>query len=171
MPDDLLPLVYTELRRLAAAKLSKEKPGQTLQATALVHEAWLRLEQSHPGSFNGRTHYFRAAAEAMRRILVDKAREKQAVKRGGQMERTELFESKIADSDIGNDQELLEVHEALEKLTTQDPQSADLVKLRYFAGMPLQEVATALDMSLRTAERRWTFVKAWLRKELHSRKL
>ncbi len=164
MSDDLLTLVYTELRRLAAAQLAKEKPGQTLQPTALVHEAWLRLEQSHPGSYKGRTHYFRAAAEAMRRILVDRAREKKALKRGGDRDRTELFESKIVEP--SSDEELLAVNDALEKLSTQDSQTAELVKLRYFAGMTLPEAAVALEVSQRSAERLWTFAKAWLRKEL-----
>ena len=164
MSDDLLPLVYTELRRLAAAQLAKEKPGQTLQPTALVHEAWLRLEQSHPGSFKGRTHYFRAAVEAMRRILVDRAREKNAQKRGGDLERTELFESKLIEPT--SDEEILAVHEALETLSAEDLQTAELVKLRYFAGMTLPEAAAALEVSQRSAERLWTFAKAWLRKEL-----
>ena len=168
MSDELLPLVYTELRRLAAAQLAKEKPGQTLQPTALVHEAWLRLEQSHPGSFQGRTHYFRAAAEAMRRILVDRAREKQALKRGGHLDRTELFESKLIQP--ASEEELLAVHEALEKLAGQDLQSTELVKLRYFAGMTLPEAAAALELSQRSAERLWTFAKAWLRKELARRR-
>lgn len=167
MSDDLLPLVYNELRRLAAAQLAKEKPGQTLQATALVHEAWLRLEQSHSELFKGRTHYFRAAAEAMRRILVDRAREKNALKRGGDLQRTDLFESKLVAA--ASDEELLAVHEALEKLSAQDPPSAELVKLRYFAGMTLPEAAAALEISQRSAERFWTFAKAWLRKELARR--
>ncbi len=161
--EKLLPLVYDELRRLAAAKMAREAPGQTLQPTALVHEAWLRLARAGPG-WNGREHFFRAAAEAMRRILVDRARQRSSNKAGGQARRTELSDSKV--QCLSPDEQVLAVHEALDGLAGRDPVSAELVKLRYFAGLSMAEAAESLGLPLRTAERQWTFAKAWLRKEI-----
>ncbi len=165
---ELLPLVYDELRRLAAAKMVHESPGQTLQATALVHEAWLRLADrpDRPDRrWNDRQHFFRAAAEAMRRILVDRARERNSRKRGGDLQETDLSESKLVAPATSED-ELLAVHDALEELTRRDPMSADLVKLRYFVGLNMPDAANALNLPLRTAERMWTFTRSWLRKEI-----
>jgi len=158
--EQLLPLVYDELRRLAAAKMAKEAPGQTIQPTALVHEAWLRL--ARPGeSWSGREHFFRAAAEAMRRILVDRARHRAAAKRGSNPLRTELSDSKIPV--VSRDEQMLAVDEALDQFAVRDPISAELVKLRYFVGLSMAEAAESLGLPLRAAERRWTFAKAWLR--------
>ncbi|MGA2662173.1 MAG: ECF-type sigma factor, partial [Verrucomicrobiota bacterium] len=159
----LLPLVYEELRRLAAAKMAGEAPGQTLQPTALVHEAWLRLAGAGSQGWNGREHFFRAAAEAMRRILVDRARQRTAGKRGHNPQRTELSDSKI--QAISQDDQMLAVHEALDQLALRDPVSADLVKLRYFVGLSMAQAAESLGLPLRTAERMWTFAKTWLREE------
>ena len=165
--EQLLPLVYAELRKLAAARLAQEQPGQTLQATALVHEAYLRLvDNSQTQAWHSRGHFFAAAAEAMRRILVDNARRKRSLKRGGGLERAELDESRIAAP--CPDEELLAVSEALDKLATTDPIAAELVKLRFFSGLPLPEAAAALDVSLRTANRLWAYAKAWLHREIHS---
>jgi RNA polymerase sigma factor (TIGR02999 family) len=162
--EELLPLVYDELRRLAAARMANEAPGQTLQPTALVHEAWLRLAGDTHQRWNDRQHFFRAAAEAMRHILVDRARQRGAQKRGGHLRLTELSDSKVPI--VSADDELLAVHEALEQLAQRDPASAELVKLRYFAGLSMPEAAEALNLPLRTAERMWTFAKAWLRKAI-----
>jgi RNA polymerase sigma factor (TIGR02999 family) len=164
---ELLPLVYQELRRLAAQRLGREKPGQTLQATALVHEAYLRLvDVEHQQRWNSRGHFFAAAAESMRRILVENARRKHALKRGGGMAQVELSEeAELVAVEAPDD--LLELNEALERLEAKDPQAAALVKLRYFAGLTVPESAEAMDVSLRTAERLWTFAKAWLYRELH----
>jgi RNA polymerase sigma factor (TIGR02999 family) len=163
--EELLPLVYEELRRLAAAKMAHEAPGQTLQPTALVHEAWLRLAGATSQGWNGREHFFRASAEAMRRILVDRARQRAAEKRGGNPHRTELSESKV--QGIQNDEQILAVHEALDQLALRDPVSADLVKLRNFVGLSMAEAAESLGLPLRTAERQWTFAKAWLRQQIN----
>jgi RNA polymerase sigma factor (TIGR02999 family) len=163
--EELLPLVYEELRRLAAAKMANEAPGQTLQPTALVHEAWLRLAGTPRQGWNGREHFFRAAAEAMRRILVDRARQRIAEKRGHNPHRTELSESKV--QGVQNDEQILAVHEALDQLALRDPVSAELVKLRYFVGMSMAEAADSLGLPLRTAERQWTFAKAWLRQQIN----
>jgi RNA polymerase sigma factor (TIGR02999 family) len=160
--EELLPLVYEELRRLAAQKMAREAPGNTLQPTALVHEAWLRL--AGEGRWNNRQHFFRAAALAMHRILVDRARQRRAQRRGGRLQETELTESKALAS--SPDDELLAVHEALESLAQRDPVSADLVNLRYFCGFSMDEAAQALGIPLRNAERLWTFAKTWLRKEI-----
>ena len=162
--DELLPLVYDELRRLAAHKMANEPPGQTLQPTALVHEAWLRLASGAPQTWNNRQHFFRAAAEAMRHILVDRARQRNAQRRGGNLHHTELSESSAPA--VAPDDELLAVDAALEELARRDPVSADLVKLRYFAGMNMAEASQALGIPLRSAERLWTFAKTWLRKEI-----
>jgi RNA polymerase sigma factor (TIGR02999 family) len=161
--DRLLPVVYDELRRLAAEKLGRESPGQTLQPTALVHEAYLRLVGAEKGrEFNGRTHFFAAAAEAMRRILVDRARQKRSQKRGGGRARIEFLEDAIAAPDECD--EILAVHEALSGLAVVDPQAAQLVNLRYFAGMSIDETAAALGISPRSADRLWSYARAWLQR-------
>ena len=159
--DQLLPLVYEELRKLAAAKMDREKPGQTLQATALVHEAWLRLAGSDRQQWRGRSHFFGAAAEAMRRILIDKARNKASLKRGGDQPPEELHESQI--ELIAPADEILAVHDALEALSAEDATAADVVKLRYFVGMTIPEIAEALEISPRSADRHWHFARAWLK--------
>jgi RNA polymerase sigma factor (TIGR02999 family) len=164
--EKLLPLVYEELRRLAAAKMANEAPGQTLQPTALVHEAWLRLSGSASQSWNSREHFFRTAAEAMRRILVDRARHRAAEKRGHNPHRTEFSDSKI--EPVSEDDQLLAVHEALNQLALRDPLSADLVKLRYFVGLSMGEAAESLGLPLRTAERMWTFARTWLREQMQA---
>ncbi len=164
---DLLPLVYEELRRLAAHKLANEAPGQTLQPTALVHEAWLRLLGPAQGRFENRGHFFAAAAEAMRRILIENARRKHRLKRGGHQERISLDELQLAtESDPAT---LLSLDEALEKLARQHPEKAALVKLRFFTGLSLPEAAQALGLSQTTAKRHWTFARAWLYGELAER--
>ena len=165
--DQLLPLVYEELRRLARGRMADEKSGQTLQATALVHEAYLRLVgNSQEGSYRDRQHFFAVAATAMRRVLVDNARAKMAEKRGGQYERVPLFDVPEPSSDA----EVLSLHDALEKLETADPQKAQLVELRYFAGMTSNEAAEVLGISTATAERYWAFARAWLQSEVRGRK-
>ena len=159
--DQLLPLVYEELRRLAASKIAREKPGQTLQATALVHEAWIRLAGANHQQWRGRSHFFGAAAEAMRRILIDKARRRASLKRGLDQPLEELHESRIemaAPSD-----EILAVHEALDALSAEDATAAEVVKLRYFVGMTIPEIAEALEISPRIADRHWVFARAWLK--------
>jgi RNA polymerase sigma factor (TIGR02999 family) len=161
--EKLLPLVYGELRRLAAALMAQDAPGQTLQPTALVHEAWLRLGGAGR-SWKGREHFFRAAAEAMRRILVDRARRRAAEKRGHNPRRTELSDSKL--QDLTPDEQILAVHQALDEFSRRDPVSAELVKLRYFVGLSMAEAADSLGLPLRAAERQWTFAKAWLREEI-----
>ena len=162
--DELLSLVYEELRRLAAAKMASEAPGQTLQATALVHEAWLRLTSDGKRKWNDRTHFFNAAAEAMRRILVDNARRKRAERHGGGQHRVEMPE--IASAVMETDDKVLAVNEALGKFALLDPQKAELVKLRYFVGMTLEQAAEALGISERTAKRYWAFARAWLHEEI-----
>jgi RNA polymerase sigma factor (TIGR02999 family) len=161
--EKLLPLVYDELRKLAAHKLAQEKAGQTLQATALVHEAYLRLvgrESSH--SYQGRRHFFAAAAGAMRRILTDQARKKQTRKRGGGSQR-EPLEGIAAEQP---DEEVLALDEALHKLAAEDPEKARLVELRYFAGLGADEAAQVLGISPSTADRHWAYARAWLQKEV-----
>lgn len=165
--EELLPLVYEELRRLAAAKMAHQPPGQTLQATALVHEAWLRLGGDAQPSWQNRAHFFRAAAEAMRHILIDSARKKAVRQARGLGTLEELQESRIA-VDAPPD-ELLAVQEALDGLVAVDDTAAELVKLRYFIGMTLPEAAEALGLSVRSAERLWTFSRAWLRDALRRR--
>jgi RNA polymerase sigma factor (TIGR02999 family) len=162
---ELLPLVYEELRKLAVARLADEKPGQTLQATALVHEAYLQLiGNDNQQQWNGRGHFFGAAAEAMRRILIDRARHKLSSRAGGQFGRIEL--SQVEPEVRGPGFDLLELDEALERLTQHDSRAAEVVKLRYFAGMTVSEVATALSVSLATAENDWAYAKSWLRQQL-----
>jgi RNA polymerase sigma factor (TIGR02999 family) len=162
--EELLVLVYDELRRLAASKIARESPGQTLQPTALVHEAWLRLVGDRNPSFKNREHFFRASAEAMRRILIDRARRKQTERHGGGFQRID-FESFSAAAPMADDQ-LLAVNEALDKLSIEHPVQADLVKLRYFAGMTNEEVSQVLGISLSTVKNYWTFSRAWLLNEI-----
>lgn len=162
--EELLPLVYNELRRLAAARLAHEKAGQTLQATALVHEAWLRLADSPGQTWENKAHFFGAAAEAMRRILVENARRKKALSHGGGLAQTTLDTTGIA-APIP-DEQLLAVDEALEALSRQDPQAAQLVKLRFFIGLPHREAAEILGLSHTKADRTWLFAKAWLAQTL-----
>ena len=163
--EKLLPLVYQELRRLAAQKLAGERAGLTLQATALVHEAYLRLvDNEHQQRWNSQGHFFAAAAEAMRRILVENARRKGRQKRGGGRRRVSLNEATITAS-VPDDQ-LLAVDEALDKLAKEDPSAAQVVKLRYFAGLSIEEAAQGLGISRAQAYRHWTYAKAWLRCEL-----
>jgi RNA polymerase sigma factor (TIGR02999 family) len=159
--DELLPLVYEELRKLAAQKMANEAPNQTLQPTALVHEAWLKLAGSNRQQWRGRSHFFGAAAEAMRRILIDKARRKSSLKRGQDQPLEELDESRI-ELPMPQD-EILAVHEALDALAAEDATAAEVVKLRYFVGMTIPEIAEALEISPRSADRHWVFARAWLK--------
>jgi RNA polymerase sigma factor (sigma-70 family) len=176
--EQLLPLVYDELRKLAAVKLAQERPGQTLQATALVHEAYLRLVGQEPsdfnlapsprplapGTWNSRGHFFAAAAEAMRRILVERARRRERVRHGGEFQRQDAAEvGLVADERLA---EMLKVDAALDALAEKDPRAAELVKLRFFVGMTTAEAAAALGVSTRTLERTWIYAKAWLREAL-----
>lgn len=163
--SQLLPLVYDELRQLAAAKLAQEKPGQTLQATALVHEAYMRLVDPEESPFNSRRHFFAAAAEAMRRILVDRAREKLAAKRGGGFRRQDIADH---DPSTAVPEEVVAVHDSLDALATEDALVAELVRLHYFAGFSIEEVSTILGLSRATAYRMWTYARAWLRSEFNS---
>jgi RNA polymerase sigma factor (TIGR02999 family) len=163
--DQLLPLVYDELRRLAAQRLSLETPGQTLQPTALVHEVYLRLvDGDRAPHWNSRAHFFGAAAEAMRRILVDSARRRRSCKRGGDLVRQDFDALEIALDDIPED--LLALNEALTKLAVTDWMAAELVQLRFFAGLPLPEIAQILQISPRTADRLWSYARAWLHQEI-----
>lgn len=163
--EELLPLVYEELRKLAGARLAVLPPGQTLQATALVHEAWLRLTDSNDQkNWNGRGHFFGAAAEAMRHILVDRARHKGAQKRGGRLQRIGLDDVDLA---VESDPDLiLALDEALTRYAQKDPQGAELIKLRFFAGLPNHEAAALLGVPERTAKRTWAFARAWLYAEI-----
>jgi len=161
--SELLPLVYDELRRLAAAKMAHERPDQTLQPTALVHEAWLRLVGDQKQEWNGRGHFFGAAAEAMRRILIENARRKAAARHGGGQARLDINQIEIATT--APDDELLAVNDALEKLAAHDSQMAELVKLRYFVGLTTEDAAEVLGISVRTAERWWSYSRAWLYQE------
>ena len=162
--QDLLPLVYEELRKLAAHKMANEAPGQTLQPTALVHEAWLRLVGTENPQFEGRGHFFAAAAEAMRRILIDRARQKLSLKRGAGAARVNLEDLDVASA--ADDDTLLAVDEALTKLAREDPDSAEFIKLRFSAGMTNDEAAQALGIPERTARRHWSFARAWLFREI-----
>jgi RNA polymerase sigma factor (TIGR02999 family) len=159
-----LNLVYTELRRLAASKMAREAPGQTLQATALVHEAWLRLIGDENRRFEDRTHFFAAAAEAMRRILIERARSRKAMRHGGEFERVNLEEDMLASPD--GDEQLLALDDALEKLKLKHPIHARVVALRYFAGMSNEEIAALLGVSLSSVKNYWVFSKAWLFREI-----
>jgi RNA polymerase sigma factor (TIGR02999 family) len=164
--DQLLPLVYDELRRLAAQRLANEKPGHTLQPTALVHEAYLRVcGPDQAQHWNGRGHFFAAAAEAMRRILVDHARRKRSRKRGGDLQRQELDGLELALAEMPED--LVALDEALNKLAATDKTAAELVQMRFFAGLPLVEAAALLGISPRTADRLWAYARAWLHQEIH----
>jgi RNA polymerase sigma factor (TIGR02999 family) len=162
--DRLLPLVYGELRRLAAQRLAQEKPGQTLQATALVHEAYLRLVSDPAREWDSRGHFFAAAAEAMRRILVENARRKRSIKHGGGLVRHDLDPALVAAPEPPED--LLALDEALTRLASQDRVKAELVKLRYFAGLTLDEAAAVLGISPATADRYWAYARAWLHQEI-----
>ncbi len=160
--EELVPLVYEELRQLAAQRMAREGPGQTLQATALVHEAWIKLGA---GKFDGRAHFFAAAAEAMRRILVDQARRKQSLKRGGNPQRADWSSLHLAAD--APDEQVLAVNEALDRLAQRDPRGAELIKLRLFTGLPNIEAAEVLGISERTAKRTWAYARAWLFEELN----
>jgi RNA polymerase sigma factor (TIGR02999 family) len=163
--EKLLPLVYEELRTLASHRMSHEKPGQTLQATALVHEAYMRLTNTEqPQNWNSRGHFFAAAAEAMRRIMVEQARRKGRAKRGGELKRIDL--SLVEPETHGAQEDVLVLHEALEKLEARDPRKAQLVKLRFFAGLTNQEAAEVLGISTSTADNDWAFARSWLRVEM-----
>jgi RNA polymerase sigma factor (TIGR02999 family) len=164
--EQLLVLVYDELRRLAASKLAHEAPGQTLQATALVHEAWLRLVGDQNRSFSNREHFFRASAEAMRRILIDKARRKHTVRHGGDYQRVDLEGFDLAAPASGDC--LLALNEALDKFALEHPVQAELVKLRYFAGLTNEEVSEVMRISVSTVKNYWTFSRAWLLNEIES---
>lgn len=160
----LLDLLYDELRRLAASRMAKESPDQTLQPTALVHEAWLRLVGSQNPQFENRAHFFAAAAEAMRRILIDRARRKLAVRHGGDFTRVEFDEQQLVAP--GADEQLLAVHEVLDDLAKEYPVQAEVVKLRYFVGMTNEETAQALDVSVATVKNYWTFARIWIFNEI-----
>ncbi|HEY4415253.1 MAG TPA: sigma-70 family RNA polymerase sigma factor [Verrucomicrobiae bacterium] len=162
--DRLLELVYDELRRLATSKMARESPGQTIQPTELVHEAWLRLVGSKHPNFENRAHFFSAAAEAMRRILIDRARRKLAVCHGGGYERVNMEGQDLAAPDA--DQELLDVHDVLDKLAKDHPVPAELVKLRYFAGMTNEETAQVLGISVTTTKKYWAFARTWILHEI-----
>ena len=158
--DQLLPLVYEELRKLAAARMANESPGQTLQPTALVHEAWLRLGGAEGQSWDGRAHFFGAAAEAMRRILIENARRKKALRHGAGQPQLDIQQIEIAGP--APDDQVLAVDEALNRLAALDKEKAELVKLRYFAGLTIEEAADALNISPATAKRHWAYSRAWL---------
>ena len=162
--EELLPLVYNELRRMAAHKMSAERPGHTLQPTALVHEAYLRLTGQGSREWNSRGHFFGAAAEAMRRLLIENARRKRSLKRGGDFERVDWSRVRLAIE--ADDERLLALNSALERLERDDPQAAALVKLRFFAGLTGPEAARALGIAERTAGRLWAYARAWLYREL-----
>jgi RNA polymerase sigma factor (TIGR02999 family) len=161
---ELLPAVYEELRRLAYGKMARERAGHTLQATALVHEAWLRLGAEKGTPWQSRSHFFGAAAEAMRRILVDHARKKQAGKRGGGLDQDQIEEATIRVE--ATPDELLAIHESLDRFEASSPQGAELVKMRYFIGLTMQEAASALGIKKRTAEGLWEYSRAWLRRDM-----
>jgi RNA polymerase sigma factor (TIGR02999 family) len=162
--DKILPLVYEELRKLAASKMANEAAGNTLQPTALVHEAWLRLVGNNNPQFAGRAHFFAAAAEAMRRILIDRARSKRALRHGGGQVRVDIQHLDLASPDA--DDQLLAVNDALDKLAEKDPIEAELVKLRYFVGLTIEEAASLLDISPRTARNYWAHARTWLYHEI-----
>ena len=163
---ELLPIVYEELRKLAAARMANEKFGQTLQPTALVHEAWLKIAGDGQQHFANRRHFFKAAAGAMQQILIDIARRKQRLKHGANLIGDELHESRIAMS--APSEELLAVNDALATLALEDPQAAEVVRLRYFVGMTVPEIAVALDLAPRTVDRHWAFARAWLKRTIRT---
>jgi RNA polymerase sigma factor (TIGR02999 family) len=163
--EQLLSLVYGELRGMARQKMAREAPGHTLQPTALVNEAWLRLGGDQQPAWQNRAYFFTAAAEAMRRILIDQARKRRSLRRGGGLECISLDDQELA-APTENDDQLLAVHEALDGLAAEDPVGADLVKLRYFAGMKMEEAAAALGIPKRRAERLWAYARAWLRQKI-----
>ncbi|MCF7763259.1 MAG: sigma-70 family RNA polymerase sigma factor [Verrucomicrobia bacterium] len=162
--EELLPLVYQELRRLAAHKMANEKPGQTLQATALVHEAWIRVSGGNGSRFVGRKHFFKAAAMAMQHFLIDNARRKQTARQGGGMVAEPLHESRIAV--VAPSEQLLAVHEAMSELEREAPLAAEIVRLRYFVGMSVPEIAVALELAPRTVDRHWAYARAWLKRAI-----
>ena len=164
--NELLPLVYEELRRMAAWKMAGEAPGRTLQPTALVHEAWLRLGGDAQPTWQNRAHFFAAAAEAMRRILIDRARSRQAARHGGGQERVNIDDLELAAVNAADDDQLLAVHEALDRLAVEHPRKAELVKLRFFVGLTIEEAAAALNVAAPTAKRDWTYARAWLFQEI-----
>ena len=164
--EELLPLVYEELRKLAAVRMANEKLGQTLQPTALVHEAWLKIAGDGGEHFANRGHFFKAAASAMQHILIDIARRKQRLKHGGNLAGEKLHESRIAMSVPS--EELLAVNDALSDLALEDPQAAKVVQMRYFVGMTVPEIAAALDLAPRTVDRHWAFARAWLKRVIRS---
>jgi RNA polymerase sigma factor (TIGR02999 family) len=164
--EQLLPLVYEELRKLAAVRMANEKAGQTLQATALVHEAWLKIAGEGDGQFANRRHFFKAAATAMQQILIDNARRKQRPKHGANLTGEELHESRIAMA--APSEELLAVNDALESLALEDPVAAEVVQMRYFVGMTVSEIASALDLAPRTVDRHWAFSRAWLKRTIRA---
>jgi RNA polymerase sigma factor (TIGR02999 family) len=163
---ELLPLVYEELRKIAIARMANEKAGHTLQPTALVHEAWLKIAGGGNQSFANRRHFFKAAACAMQQILIDNARRKQRLKHGAGQTADELDESRIAVASTS--EELLAVNDALAVLAREDPQAADVVQMRYFVGMTVPEIATAMDLAPRTVDRHWAFARAWLKRAIRS---
>ena len=162
----LLPLVYEELRKLAVVRMANEKPGQTLQPTALVHEAWLKIADNGNEHFANRRHFFKAAAGAMQQILIDNARRKQRLKHGANLVGDELHESRIAMSVPS--EELLAVNDALAALALEDPQAAEVVQMRYFVGMTVMEIAAALGLAPRTVDRHWAFARAWLKRSIRA---
>jgi RNA polymerase sigma factor (TIGR02999 family) len=162
--DQLLPLVYEELRKLAVVRMAHEKPGQTLQPTALVHEVWLKIAGDGHQHFANRRHFFKAAAGAMQQILIDNARRKQRLKHGANQTGEELHESRIAISVPS--EELLAVNDALATLAVEEPEAAEVVRLRYFVGMTVPEIAAALDLAPRTVDRHWAFARAWLKRSI-----
>ena len=164
----LFAIVYEELRQLAAAKMARERPDHTLQPTALVHEAWLRLGADAQPAWQNRKHFFGAAAEAMRRVLISNARRKQAARRGAAVEHVAISGDEIVATSSVPDEDLLRVHEALDRLAADDARKAELVKLRYFVGMSIEEAASVLGISERTAKREWTYARAWLRDVIES---
>ena len=164
--DQLLPLVYEELRKLAAVRMANEKLGQTLQPTALVHEAWLKIAGDGHQHFANRKHFFKAAASAMQQILIDTARRKQRLKHGANRVGDELHESRIAMAVPS--EELLAVNDALAALTLEDPQAAEVVQMRYFVGMTVPEIAAALNLAPRTVDRHWAFARAWLKRAIRA---
>lgn len=165
--EELLPLVYEELRQLAASKMRREPAGQTLQPTALVHEAWLRLSKEAGSHWKSRDQFYAMAAEVMRRLLVDRARRHRSCRHGGDLERVEMDSVEVPGRQ--DDSVILEVHDALERLTSEDPQKAEIVKLRYFVGLDNTEIASLLDVSTKTVERHWAYAKAWLGRAMRDR--